>query len=240
MAGSESRWHGNLDLVEHERIDGWARDLDRPDTKLIVRVFDNGVPIADVRAEQFREDLQAAGIGSGEHAFHLDLQLALARGQRHVIEVRRADDGRPLHGSPHVLEAVLEVPLRPVTETMAAPWRGHLDTVSREHIEGWAWDPRVPTTPMTLVVLDNGEVIAKVLANRYRKDLETAGIGDGRHAFSLTIPGGLSPLKRHVVQVLGDSDRCEMPSSPIVIAASETSWLSLSFIMPRSVTDERK
>ena len=24
-----SRWHGNLELVEHDRIEGWARDLDR-------------------------------------------------------------------------------------------------------------------------------------------------------------------------------------------------------------------
>src|ERR1700691_1932279 len=174
---ASSRWHGNLDVAEHNRIGGWARDLDQPDSRLLLRIFDNGIAIADVLASLYREDLQTAGIGTGEHAFRLDLPLPLARGQRHVIEVRRADDGRLLHGSPQVLEAELEIPLLPVTETIAAPWRGHLDSVSRERIEGWAYDPRDPTTPMALVVVDNGEVIAKVLANRYRKDLEAAGIG---------------------------------------------------------------
>ena len=73
---------------------------------------------------------------------------------------------------------------------------------------------------MTLAVLDNGEVLAKLVANKYRRDLEAAGIGDGRHGFSWTVPGGLSPLKRHVIQVLGEADGCELPSSPAVIAAS--------------------
>jgi hypothetical protein len=67
---------------------------------------------------------------------------------------------------------------------------------------------------------DNGEVIAKVIANRYRKDLEAASIGKGRHGFSGTIPGGLTPLRRHVIEVLGELDGCEMPSSPVVIPAS--------------------
>ena len=217
---SVSRWHGNLELVEHDRIEGWARDLDRPDVKLLLRIFDNGVPIADVLAERFREDLLAAGIGAGEHAFSIDLPQPLARSQRHIVEVRRADDGQVLPGSPRILEAEFDIPLVPTTDIVPATWRGNLDLVSREYIEGWAWDPRTPDTPMSLEVLDNGEVIAKVLANRYRQDLEAAGIGRGRHGFSLTIPGGLSPLKRHVIRVIADSDGCEMPASPVVIAAS--------------------
>jgi hypothetical protein len=215
-----SRWHGNLEMVEHDRIQGWARDLERPEVKLLLRAFDNGVPIADVLAERFRDDLLAAGIGAGDHAFSIDLPQPLPRSQRHIIEVRRADDGQVLPGSPRILEAEVDLPMVDVADIVPATWRGNLELVSREHIEGWAWDPRTPDTPMSLTVLDNGEVIAKVLANRYRKDLEAAGIGSGRHAFTLTIPGGLSPLKRHVIRLIGDSDGCEMPSSPVVIAAS--------------------
>lgn len=215
-----ARLSGHLDGVEHDRIEGWAQDPDRPDAKVLIRIFDNGIPITDLPAALYREDLQAAGIGNGEHAFRLELPVPLARSQRHVIEARGADDGRPLVGSPHVLEAEPDLPLLPITDREPAPWRGSLDTVTRERLEGWAWDPRAPEAPMSLSVLDNGEVIAKLVANRYRKDLEGAGVGNGRHGFSLTIPGGLSPLKRHVIQVLGAADGCELPGSPVVIPAS--------------------
>ena len=46
----EPPWRGRLDRVEHERMGGWALDLDSPAQPLLLRVFDNGIPIADVRA----------------------------------------------------------------------------------------------------------------------------------------------------------------------------------------------
>lgn len=213
----EPPWRGRLDRVEHERMGGWALDLDSPAQPLLLRVFDNGIPIADVSAELYREDLKEAGIGTGHHAFFLQLPRGLPRTQRHVIEVRRADDGRPLPGSPQVLEAQLDASALPVGSPPRAQWRGHLDVVTRGRIEGWAFDPETPEVPLPLVIFNNGELIARVLANRYRPDLESAGLGNGRHGFSYTIPGGLAPTRRHVIQVLGESDHCEMPTSPAVI-----------------------
>jgi glycosyltransferase involved in cell wall biosynthesis len=213
----ESRWHGRLDRVEHERIAGWAHDLDAPGHALVLRVFDNGIPLADVTAERFREDLKEAGIGSGHHAFVLQLPRALPRALRHVIEVRRADDGRLLWGSPQILEAEIDLAALAVGDRPRASWRGHIDVVTRGRIEGWAFDPSNPDAPLGLVIFNNGEVIARVLANRFRPDLESAGVGTGRHAFSYTIPGGLAPTRRHVIQVIGEADGCEMPTSPVVI-----------------------
>lgn len=101
-----------------------------------------------------------------------------------------------------------------------ASWRGSLDLATRDRIEGWAFREDMPQMPMALVILSNGQPIARVLANRYREDLESAGIADGRHAFAVVIPGGLSPLTRHVIQVLGEADGCEMPGSPVIIEAA--------------------
>jgi Glycosyl transferases group 1 len=216
-APGESRWHGRLDRVEHEWIGGWARDLDAPEHKVVLRVFDNGIPVVDVTAERFREDLKEAGIGSGEHAFMLSLPRALPRALRHVIEVRRADDGRLLLGSPKILEAEVDDRAVPVGDRPRASWRGHIDVVTRGRIEGWAFDPANPDVPLALVIFNNGEVLARVLANRFRPDLEEAGLGSGRHAFGYTIPGGLAPTRRHVLQVIGEADGCEMMTSPVVI-----------------------
>jgi glycosyltransferase involved in cell wall biosynthesis len=216
---ARGHWRGNLDVFRRDSIEGWAQDEAQPDRRLVLRILDNGVPLGEIQADSYRADLEAAGIGDGRHAFSFRVPGGLSPDTRHLIEVLHADDGRPLRGSPAVLEAASASALVMARSALPAPWRGTLETVTRERLEGWAWDERTDE-PLALVILDNGEMIARVLANRYRRDLLQAGIGSGRHGFSLHMPGGLSPLTRHVIQVLGEADGCEMPTSPVVIEAS--------------------
>jgi glycosyltransferase involved in cell wall biosynthesis len=98
--------------------------------------------------------------------------------------------------------------------------RGHLDTVTRDRISGWATGLE-DGVPVALQVLDNGRPIARVLSNLYRPDLEAAGIGNGRHGFDVAVPGGLSPLSRHVIQVRREADGSELTGSPWLIEASD-------------------
>jgi hypothetical protein len=100
-----------------------------------------------------------------------------------------------------------------------------LDLATRDRIAGWARDGVTtpgtdPRAPVALQILDNGLPIARVLANRARDDLSAAGIGDGRHGFDIVIPGGLSPLARHVIQVRREADGAELAGSPAVIEAA--------------------
>jgi glycosyltransferase involved in cell wall biosynthesis len=74
-----------------------------------------------------------------------------------------------------------------------------------------------------------------VLANRYREDLVDAGIGTGGHAFSFIIPGGLSPLVRHIIQVVGEADGCEMPGSPVTLEPSDSFDAALEHAVSRAV-----
>jgi glycosyltransferase involved in cell wall biosynthesis len=213
-------WRGNLEAAEREWICGWAQDLAAPDRPVTLRIYDNGAPLGEVTAGNYRADLEAAGIGDGRHAFSMIVPGGFDPAVRHLITAKRADDGREIRGSPVVLEAAAGVLMSGARGAPRAAWRGQLEIATRLRLEGWAWDPRSPNTTVALVILVNGEVIARVLANRYRKDLLHAGIGDGRHAFALQIPGGLSPLSRQVIQILGEADGCEMPSSPLVIEAA--------------------
>jgi hypothetical protein len=211
-------WRGNLDLVQRDRIDGWAQDAQQPDRPIWLRILDGDTPIGEVLADVYRSDLQSAGIGQGCHAFCYHVPGGLNPDQRHLIHVQRADDGCALHGSPVVLEPALANTV--ARSTLPAPWQGHIDVVSRARIEGWAYDERSPDEPIALLILDNDSVIARVLANRYRSDLESAGMGNGRHAFAVNIPAGLSPLTRHVIQILGETDGCEMGGSPVTIESA--------------------
>jgi Hint domain/Domain of unknown function (DUF4214) len=69
---------------------------------------------------------------------------------------------------------------------------GFVDRVTPRVIEGWAQNADHPEAPVCLDVYAGGRLIGQVLANRYREDLERAGIGGGCHSFLFTPPAGIA------------------------------------------------
>jgi glycosyltransferase involved in cell wall biosynthesis len=104
----------------------------------------------------------------------------------------------------------------------AVSLRGVLDLANRTQIEGWGYDRLDPERTLDVVVLCNGAVIAKVSADIYREDLETAGIGDGRHAFKLRLEAPLSHSQRHAVEVRFADDWSLLEEGPMIIEADPT------------------
>lgn len=100
------------------------------------------------------------------------------------------------------------------------PLLGHVDTVTKTTVEGWAADQSNPDWAVALRILDNGAQIGQILANRPRVGLKEAGIGNGRNAFVFNIPGSLSPLKKHVIEVLRVADGAPVPNSPWTVEAA--------------------
>lgn len=62
-----------------------------------------------------------------------------------------------------------------------------IDDVSKGVITGWAYHKKKKDTPLEIAVVVKGKRIAEGSANKYRKDLEEAGIGKGNHAFSIAL-----------------------------------------------------
>jgi hypothetical protein len=210
---------GFLDGVGAERVSGWAQDRLALDATVRLRVTNNGVVLGEVLARRYRPDLAAAGIG--DHAFELIVPGGLSPAMRHVIDVRRVPDGQALAGSPYVIEAKTSAAPRPMsTPQLASPWHGRLDVGTRERISGWVREVAFDA-PVGVEVLDNGVVLARVLANQMRPDLVEAGIGTGLHGFEIVIPGGLSPLMRHVIEVRREDGGSPLPGSPIVLDPAE-------------------
>ena len=216
---------GQLDSVTRDHIRFWARDAATPDAPVRLRVIDNGLVLGEVLADQYRADLAQAGMGSGHYAYEMLIPGGLSPTARHVIEVERVADGAMLANSPWVLDAVA---LPAVVASPVFTGLGHVDIVTRDRLTGWALDPADPTTPVALQILDGGAPIARVLANGYRPDLAAADIGTGWHGFDITIPGGLSPLSRHVISIRQERDGTELPGSPVVIEAAESFTTGLS------------
>jgi hypothetical protein len=229
---------GSLDEVSRARIIGWARDEADPDRPVRLLVLDDGVVIGRVVANRHRPDLAQAGLGSGRHGFELALPGGLSPLIRHVISVQREDDGQDLPHSPWVQEIAVAAPVMVLSPggLTGEHYRGNLDAVSRTQICGWVQDKAVPDRPIGLQILDNGAEIARVLANIYRPDLEQAGFGTGWHGFDVSLPAGLSPVIRHVIQVKCEADGSELPGSPFVLEPADSFDLALEAAVAQAVT----
>jgi hypothetical protein len=73
--------------------------------------------------------------------------------------------------------------------------RGYVDWIGGDRITGWAQNIDHPEAPVCLDIYLDGALIGQTLANRYRADLEQAGLGSGRHSFEFVPPVGLTPSR---------------------------------------------
>jgi len=97
------------------------------------------------------------------------------------------------------------------------PLAGHIDHADRHSLTGWAMDPARPGEPVELELVLDGEVVGRFPADKHRADLEQAGLGDGRHAFLVQIPGGLSPHADRTLELRRAGDGAAVPGSPVVL-----------------------
>ena len=81
--------------------------------------------------------------------------------------------------------------LRPANREQQFTLRGYVDRIGPDAIEGWVQNVEHPEAPVCLDIYVGDRMIGQTLANRYREDLEQAGLGSGRHSFEFTPPAGL-------------------------------------------------
>lgn len=84
---------GWLDVADCSTISGWAWNAAQPSARLEIDLLEvnphdgtvQGSPFATIQAENYRLDLQQAGIGDGAHGFHLITPASLKDGRMHFI-----------------------------------------------------------------------------------------------------------------------------------------------------------
>ena len=101
----------------------------------------------------------------------------------------------------------------PIPGAVQGPMRGHVERVTTtvggmaRDVEGWVLDESDPEQPVELEVIGAGAMPVRLLANRYRIDLDRAGLAGGRCGFSLRLPG------RGRVTVRRASDGVRLPGA---------------------------
>ncbi len=108
--------------------------------------------------------------------------------------------------------------LRGATEGRTQALRGFVDVVNVRCVAGWALDPERPMAAVCLDVFAGGLLIGRALANRYRADLDRAGIGNGRHSFEFMPPPGLC-FSPDAIEVRRSLDGARLGWSGVAAAA---------------------
>ena len=93
---------------------------------------------------------------------------------------------------------------------------GSVDLATREVVSGWAWDRTSPQARVSLLITVNDVLVARVLADRPRDDLKSAGIGDGCHSFEVELRG-LPPGGRCGISVRRETDGAHLNRSPVLL-----------------------
>ncbi|WP_448187875.1 hypothetical protein [Azospirillum sp. sgz301742] len=93
IATEAPQFEGRIDAVAGRRVYGWAWNRSAPDESLEIEVRFDGVetPLAIVTADQPREDLTGAGIGS--HAFEAEVELPAGADPSRLVAFARPRSG---------------------------------------------------------------------------------------------------------------------------------------------------
>jgi hypothetical protein len=86
---------GYIDAVDASAIEGWAQNAAHPEAPVCLDIYAGGRLIGQVLANQYRADLEFAGLGSGRHGFVFTPPEGVALTAR-AVEVRRSLDGQAL------------------------------------------------------------------------------------------------------------------------------------------------
>ncbi|MDE3177655.1 MAG: glycosyltransferase [Pseudomonadota bacterium] len=97
---------------------------------------------------------------------------------------------------------------------------GHVDEATRSRVSGWAFDPDRADLPVHLVVLANGEVAARGVADSPRPDVSRHLQRNGDFGYEFRLREPLPARERIVVEVRREEDGAALPNSPFVIEPS--------------------
>jgi hypothetical protein len=87
---------GSLDYADHSRLTGWAVDEARAARPVMLDAMVDGITFSRVVAERSRDDV-------GPCSFEIHWPVKLDRASRHLVTLRRVEDGAMLRATPAVI-----------------------------------------------------------------------------------------------------------------------------------------
>ncbi len=129
-------------------------------------------------------------------------------------EQPRLEEGFQLAAIRRRLAEIAGIPAGPAA---CGPVAGHLERIADGMLQGWLVDT-VGTDAVEAEVLVDGEVVGRVVANRYRGDLDQAGVRGGRGGFSIALPASAERLEQVSLRRVIDGQILAVPAAETVRA----------------------
>jgi hypothetical protein len=180
-----------------------------------------------------------------EHAFGWHIQYDTVESEEHVF-LRNPASLRIFDLEQLRLEAQLEA-LPPEGAQAgtdppmgAASLEGYLDRAGPDNLIGWACDRSSPER-VQVDIFDGARYLDTVQADILRPDLAAAGIGDGRHGFSMSVPATIRDGRKHTIWANFAGTARGLQNSPLELATApdEGSPSSVRNGPPPSVAREK-
>lgn len=165
----------------------------------------NGQVVANFSASEFRQDLQSAGKGNGQHGFNFTPPASIKNGQNQALSLR-------VQGSSYIVPLSNRTitcagsgssggsgttPTNPGTSNPTATnlsngnYEGYFEGADCGNLGGWVYDRNNPNAPVTVEMVANGQVTGSFTAANFRQDLQNAGKGNGQHGFNFAPPASI-------------------------------------------------
>ena len=196
------RFVGRVDEASCQHVTGWAWNPEDPEIAVTLIISAGGRELARVKADNYRPDLESAGIGNGKHAFTFRIDSANLPDDATEIRVFEESTMTDIEDSPKLMQSRL---------------LGRLEEVSTERVSGWAWNTATRNQPVELRILFDGKEITRVISNVFRADLMAENIGTGRHGFSIEMGALPIPLTQTIVRVQDVLSGLDIDNSPAVL-----------------------
>jgi hypothetical protein len=182
---------------------GWAADPDDRTLDLKVRIFSDGVEVAQTVAGTFRQDLADAGVcQDGTCNFSVDLWGLISPDEDHLIIVQAQDaqtgEWVDLSDTPRTLNCFEENILPEGYHDAAEGIQNQFSCVA----EGWTTDPNDRNIDLSVRILSDGVEIAQTVADAFRPDLDEAGVcPGGTCSFSINLWGLIASDVQHIITI---------------------------------------
>jgi hypothetical protein len=125
-----------------------------------------------------------------------------------VQEIARLEEGFQLAAIRRRLADLAGI----ATPAAAGAVMGNLERIENGVLTGWVIDSAGADAVEADVLVD-GEAVARVVANRYRADLDQAGLADGRGGFSVAVPASAQSLGQITLRRVADG---QVLAAPVV------------------------
>ena len=181
--GSQPRIRGHIDTCESGRLSGWMHDESNPTSRLEVQVYSQHEIVGCGVADQYREDLEQAGIGDSCCAYSVPLYGNLYNGLGHELAVVETVTGECI-GSISCKDPVFASTWVELIHTEVL--RGHIELAHNEQQDDYIVELLVDGA-----VFSESQTIRQHSAGRRSVDFKLPSIlyDDEYHFFNIQIKG---------------------------------------------------